>query len=126
MAKVLSEPDDGSAGRKFRKGERDIPEQLGSAIRVDGKPLKPEKILSRPAKADMPDAPNFKPMFDKIRAEASEAADRDEKASRTNAMGDTFKKGGKVSSASRRADGIAQRGKTRGTMVMCGGGMVRK
>jgi hypothetical protein len=27
--------------------------------------------------------------------------------------------------ASRRADGIAQRGKTRGTMVMCGGGMAR-
>ena len=26
-------------------------------------------------------------------------------------------------SASSRADGIAQRGKTRGTMVMCGGGM---
>jgi hypothetical protein len=31
----------------------------------------------------------------------------------TNAMGDTYKKGGKVSSASKRADGIAIRGKTR-------------
>jgi hypothetical protein len=28
-------------------------------------------------------------------------------------------------SASARADGIAQRGKTRGTMIMCGGGMSR-
>lgn len=36
-----------------------------------------------------------------------------------------YKKGGKVSSASKRADGIAQRGKTRGTMVMCGGGMTK-
>ena len=36
------------------------------------------------------------------------------------------KKGGKVSSASSRADGIAQRGKTRGTIVMCGGGMYKK
>lgn len=36
-----------------------------------------------------------------------------------------FKKGGKVSSASSRGDGIAMRGKTRGTMVMCGGGMAR-
>lgn len=27
--------------------------------------------------------------------------------------------------ASARADGIAQRGKTRGTMIMCGGGMAR-
>lgn len=34
-------------------------------------------------------------------------------------------KGGKVSSASKRADGIAQRGKTRGTMVMCGGGYAK-
>jgi hypothetical protein len=33
-----------------------------------------------------------------------------------------YAKGG---SASSRADGIAQRGKTRGTMVMCGGGMAR-
>ena len=40
----------------------------------------------------------------------------------TNAMGDTYKRGGKVKmssggmTASRRADGIAQRGKTRGKM----------
>jgi hypothetical protein len=31
----------------------------------------------------------------------------------------------KGGSASSRADGIAQRGKTRGTMIMCGGGMSR-
>jgi hypothetical protein len=31
----------------------------------------------------------------------------------TNPMGDSYKKGGKVSSASKRADGIAIRGKTR-------------
>ena len=35
-----------------------------------------------------------------------------------------MKKGGKVS-ASSRGDGIAQRGKTKGTIVMCGGGMAR-
>jgi len=34
-------------------------------------------------------------------------------------------KGGSVSSASSRGDGIAQRGKTKGTIVMCGGGMTR-
>ena len=34
--------------------------------------------------------------------------------------------GGSIGSASKRADGIAMRGKTRGTMVMCGGGMTRK
>ena len=36
-----------------------------------------------------------------------------------------YKKGGSVSSASKRADGIAQRGKTRGTMIMCGGGYMK-
>jgi len=34
-----------------------------------------------------------------------------------------YAKGG---SASSRADGCAQRGKTRGTMVMCSGGMAKK
>lgn len=33
--------------------------------------------------------------------------------------------GGSVRSASSRADGIASKGKTRGTMVMCGGGMTK-
>lgn len=37
-------------------------------------------------------------------------------------MGKPFAKGG---TASARGDGIAQRGKTRGTIVMCGGGMAR-
>jgi hypothetical protein len=34
-------------------------------------------------------------------------------------------KGGKISSASSRADGCAERGKTKGTMVMCGGGYMK-
>jgi hypothetical protein len=43
--------------------------------------------------------------------------------------GNEMKRGGKVKkmasggSASSRGDGVAQRGKTKGTMVMCGGGM---
>ena len=36
-----------------------------------------------------------------------------------------YKKGGAVKSASSRADGIAQRGKTKGKIIMCGGGMAR-
>lgn len=37
-----------------------------------------------------------------------------------------YKAGGNVSSASKRADGCAQRGKTKGTMVaMCGGGYAK-
>ena len=36
-----------------------------------------------------------------------------------------MKTGGKVSSASSRADGCATKGHTRGTIVMCGGGMMK-
>ena len=69
---------------------------------------------------------DIKPKLEKIKADysgraaAAAAADR---ASRTNAMGDTYKNGGMT--ASRRADGIATKGKTKGTMIMCGGGMAR-
>ena len=46
-------------------------------------------------------------------AKAERKAAAADSASRVNVMGDTYKKGGSVS-ASSRADGIAQRGKTRG------------
>ena len=36
-----------------------------------------------------------------------------------------FKAGGNVASASKRADGCAIRGKTKGTIVMCGGGYMK-
>jgi hypothetical protein len=48
-------------------------------------------------------------------AKAERKAAAADRASRVNVMGDTYKKGGSVS-ASSRADGIAQRGKTRGKM----------
>jgi hypothetical protein len=51
--------------------------------------------------------------FRNTKAERKAAAA--DSASRVNVMGDTYKKGGSVS-ASSRADGIAQRGKTRGKM----------
>jgi len=66
MGQPPKEPDDASAGRKVKKTEPGMPEQPGSGILVDGKPLKRAK-------------------------------------------------GGSVS-ASRRADGIASKGKTRGKM----------
>ena len=44
--------------------------------------------------------------------------ERDQAAARGN-----LAKGGMT--ASKRADGIAQRGKTKGTIVMCGGGMYK-
>lgn len=93
------------------------PEEAGSAIRVDGKPLKAEGYAKQPK--PIPDplgeaANNTMKMLTRKRA--------DTETSKTNAMGDTYAKGGTASS---RADGIAQKGKTRGTIVMCGGGMYK-
>jgi len=69
-----------------------------------------------------PDMSNYKP-----RREPKPLTEVTKPGTRTNYENeDGMKKGGKVSSASSRGDGIAQRGKTKGTMVMCGGGMVRK
>ena len=88
------------------------PEEAGSAIRVDGKRVKsegyakPTPILG-PYTARNP-----------LKGTAKQPVE-DTETSKTNAMGDTYAKGG---SASSRADGCAQRGKTKGTIVMCGGG----
>ena len=87
-------------------------QEPGSGIRVDGKPVKnaPPNILAEAGD-------NTMKMLARKRADAEETG-----KSKVNAMGDTYAKGGTASS---RADGIAQRGKTRGTMVMCGGGYMK-
>jgi hypothetical protein len=46
-----------------------------------------------------------------------DAARKGMEEGRMDEMGTAYKKGGKVSSASNRADGIAKRGKTRGKIV---------
>jgi len=57
-------------------------------------------------------------------AQAASRAARGEIKRETRGMApDAYKKGGMT--ASKRADGIAQRGKTRGTIVMCGGGYMK-
>jgi len=64
----------------------------------------------------------------RARAEAREMAEQKRNERLYEAARTTpYAKGGNVSSASKRADGIAARGKTKGTMVaMCGGGMYKK
>ena len=86
------------------------PEEAGSAIRVDGKPVKAEGY-AKPT-------PILAPKRNRTEGTAKQPTE-DTETSKTNAMGDTYAKGG---SASSRADGIATKGKTRGTIVMCGGG----
>jgi hypothetical protein len=53
---------------------------------------------------------------------ARDAQSNDEERRKKQAAGAPMKKGGKVSSASKRADGIATKGKTRGTMITMKGG----
>ena len=47
MGPPPKEPDDASAGRKLSPKEPGMPEQPGSAIRVDGKPVKPVKKMAK-------------------------------------------------------------------------------
>jgi len=62
--------------------------------------------------------------FDAIEESKQEVADARARK-KISDMG--YAKGGKVGSASRRADGIATKGKTKGTMIaMCGGGMMKR
>ena len=53
---------------------------------------------------------------------AKDAYSDEEEKRKKQAAGASMKKGGKVSSASKRADGIATKGKTRGTMITMKGG----
>ena len=59
----------------------------------------------------------------KMREKAGKAYD---KSLTTTESAPVVKKAKGGMTASKRADGIAMRGKTKGTMVMCGGGMTRK
>ena len=52
MGQPPKEPDDASAGRKMKKIEPGMPEQPGSGILVDGKPIKKAKGGSVSARAD--------------------------------------------------------------------------
>ena len=64
-------------------------------------------------------------IYPETRAKMDEAkVDVDDMKTRAKIKAMGYAGGGMT--ASKRADGIAERGKTRGTMVMCGGGMYKK
>jgi hypothetical protein len=77
-----------------------------------GRPVTKEQYEAAAKKMDAPQSEAEKEMDDFAKRARERAAQR--KLEKT-AMGK--KKGGMVSSASKRADGIAQRGKTKGRMV---------
>ncbi len=78
-------------------------------VREEG--LKPEDIPSPEAIAQM----RREREYQQIDAAEKRAAETAPTTRRT--MGNMFAKGGKVGSASKRADGCAQRGKTKGRMI---------
>ena len=101
--------------RKF-----DVPE-IGSKL------LKPKEALERLARDKEEKIPDIleRKVLDAMKNAHGDFAynvaipsiQEQDKINKMNAAGDTYKKGGKVSSASKRADGIAQRGKTKGRLI---------
>jgi hypothetical protein len=99
----------------FRKGGSVKSMNTGGLGRVNPTP----KVPATPAKQNpntmdkaskKPADPGFKEVLDRVRGKTSQD------------MPDNYRAGG---TASKRADGAAQRGKTRGTIVMCGGGYMK-
>jgi len=104
MAKDYKYEDSTPMDEPVRTGKIQEP---GSAIRVDGKPIKSTSKKDTDPLGEAAD--NTMKMIARKRATAEEAG-----KSKMNAMGDTYAKGG---SASSRADGCCTKGKTRGKMM---------
>ena len=107
-----------------------MPEEVGSAIRVSDAPAPPP--APNPKDAGIFTAEMLKRMGGKMKNPPMDLEDvpeppRGKKYSASKSVSKVekaaFAKGGMT--ASKRADGIAQRGKTRGTMVACGGGYMK-
>lgn len=89
--------------RRQNKEDLELPMRVGRAM------------VSR-----LKDAANVGPMAAKAVGSAFKKSASERKINtgeNTNPAGDTYKKGGKVSSASKRADGCATKGKTKGRFV---------
>ena len=133
----MPEPDTtfGKLGRKAAGAAMAVPAGISGATLLGLLPGSPGVVDSAKygAKTMYHTVTGDKKANDEAEKEYMAAAKREQSIERkrntgetTNAAGDSYKKGGKISSASSRADGIAQRGKTRGTIVMCGGGMGKR
>ncbi len=106
--KAMPEPDTTFGKlKKFASNKKD--EMESAAKNFDVKEAARTTLYANPATAPGIAA------YDTVKALREEGKNR--KAPRLNEMGDAYKKGGSVGSASSRADGCAQRGKTRGTII---------
>jgi hypothetical protein len=100
----------GTAAYKSKKADekKEFDETANKSYRKHGSKASPTRRYLAEASEEIPqDIQNA--LKDRQQEKAFEVGDAERKAS----MGSAFKKGGKVSSASSRADGCAIRGKTR-------------
>jgi hypothetical protein len=117
----------GGFGRSMEKhGPMALLAGSGAAGYADYKATKNRQQEEREAAAEMKRETRGveKTPSDRAREAAAEESTQRKTNKAAEDASKNMAKGGMT--ASKRADGIAQRGKTRGTMVMCGGGMARK
>jgi hypothetical protein len=126
----------GMSLRDYLNRERGLKRRKDEAKKEEPKKEKYETPYDRMNRTNKESGIDFDSMIGKLKDRITNAPNSGQdriltgmkKNAGTNAgMGGTgMKSGGSVSSASRRADGIATKGKTKGTMVaMCGGGMYK-
>lgn len=94
----------------------------GGSIRVDRSPQYANSQMASTRKQIAERAKAFKPELDKASEDYDKAIGKTKKITQPNTstmapFDETYKSGGMVSSASKRADGCAIKGKTKGKMV---------
>lgn len=134
MAKDYKYSDSTPVDEPVRKGKVKAIEP-GSAIRVDKTPKSMsvedyDRMTNRPYKsklnlADYPEPSVSKTSSSEGYTYTGEGASNKAGAGRGFVNPDTVESKAQGGTASSRADGIAQRGKTRGKMIMCGGGYAK-
>ena len=115
MKRKYAEGGETETPSRFKKLLSDVKENPLGAVGKEAKKFKQGIDILRGKKPENPDdipPRNLQDALDEIKRKKEEAA-----PTTKTEMGKIFKKGGKVGSASKRADGIAQRGKTRGRMM---------
>jgi hypothetical protein len=101
---------------RYRKKEEEAPEVKVSKSKMDYEP----EAMPKAASKALQDDTQYKTKYGDFSFQKGFKKDEDKKEKKTRSSADIragrYKSGGSVSSASKRADGIAQRGKTKGKM----------
>jgi hypothetical protein len=116
-ATVLTKEAEDNQDRPDYTGFEDLTPVGAKAREAVGKAYREAKEGSYDLSKDGPNNPRL--LAVRKAAQDVIAKDREQRkpSEKTNPAGDTYKKGGKVSSASKRADGCCVKGKTRGKMM---------